>query len=93
LNRQTKRQMKRQGGETPPPAERRRPTPPPPHRERISAKEFMREVRAELKKVAWPDKQEVITSSLVVLIAVVVVTAFIFGCDYVFAKGVLHLFG
>jgi preprotein translocase subunit SecE len=93
VNRQTKRQMKRQGGETPPPAERRRPTPPPPHRERTTAKEFMREVRAELKKVAWPDRQEVVTSTIVVLIAVVLMTALIFGCDYVFAKGVLHLFG
>jgi preprotein translocase subunit SecE len=92
VNRQTKRQMKRQGGETPPPAERRRPTPPPPHRERTTPKEFMREVRAELKKVAWPDRQEVVTSTVVVLIAVVLMTALIFGLDYVFAKGVLHLF-
>ena len=93
MNRQTKRQMKRQGGETPAPAERRRPAPPPPHKERTSAKEFLHEVRGELKKVAWPTKNEVITSTVVVLMAVVLMTALIFGLDYVFAKGVLNLFG
>jgi preprotein translocase subunit SecE len=93
VNRQTKRQMKRQGGETPAPAERRRPAPPPPHRERTTAKEFIREVRGELKKVAWPTKAEVVTSTIVVLMAVIVMTLLIFGLDYVFAKGVLNLFG
>ena len=92
MNRQTKRQMKRQGGETPAPAERRRPAPPPPHKERTTAKEFLHEVRGELKKVAWPTKNEVITSTVVVLMAVVLMTALIFGLDYVFAKGVLNLF-
>jgi preprotein translocase subunit SecE len=92
LNRQTKRQMKRQGGETPAPAERRRPAPPPPHRERSSAKEFVREVRGELKKVAWPTKAEVVTSTIVVLMAVIIMTLLIFGLDLAFSKGVLNLF-
>jgi preprotein translocase subunit SecE len=92
LNRQTKRQMKRQGGETPAPAERRRPAPPPPHRERTSPKVFVREVRGELKKVAWPTRPEVVTSTIVVLMAVIVMTLLIFGLDYVFAEGVLRLF-
>ena len=92
MNRQTKRQMKRQGGETPAPAERRRPAPPPAHRERSSAKEFVREVRGELKKVAWPTKAEVVTSTIVVLMAVIVMTLLIFGLDLAFSKGVLNLF-
>lgn len=91
MNRQTKRQMKK-GGETQAPAERRRPAPPPPHRERTTAKEFVREVRGELKKVAWPTKAEVVTSTIVVLMAVIFMTLLIFGLDYVFAKGVLNLF-
>ena len=92
MNRQTKRQMKRQGGETPAPAERRRPAPPPPHRERSTAKEFVREVRGELKKVAWPTKAEVITSTIVVLVAVIIMTLLIFGLDWAFSNGVLELF-
>jgi preprotein translocase subunit SecE len=92
VNRQTKRQMKRQGGETPAPAERRRPAPPPPHRERTTAKEFVREVRGELKKVAWPTKAEVVTSTIVVLVAVIIMTVLIFGLDWAFSNGVLELF-
>ena len=92
MNRQTKRQMKRQGGETSAPAERRRPAPPPPHRERATPKEFVREVRGELKKVAWPTKAEVVTSTIVVLMAVIVMTLLIFGLDWMFAEGVLRLF-
>jgi preprotein translocase subunit SecE len=91
VNRQTKRQMKR-GGETQAPAERRRPAPPPPHRERTTAKVFVREVRGELKKVAWPTKAEVVTSTIVVLMAVIVMTLLIFGLDLAFSKGVLNLF-
>ena len=92
MNRQTKRQMKRQGGETPAPAERRRPAPPPPHRERTTAKEFVREVRGELKKVAWPSKAEVVTSTIVVLVAVIIMTLLIFALDWAFSNGVLELF-
>jgi len=92
VNRQTKRQMKRQGGETPAPAERRRPAPPPAHRERASARVFVREVRGELKKVAWPTKAEVVTSTIVVLMAVIIMTLLIFGMDLGFSKGVLTLF-
>jgi preprotein translocase subunit SecE len=92
VNRQTKRQMKRQGGETPAPSERRRPAPPPPHRERANAKEFVRDVRGELKKVAWPSKAEIVTSTIVVLMAVIFMTLLIFGLDLAFSKGVLTLF-
>jgi preprotein translocase subunit SecE len=93
VNRQTKRMMKRQGGEAPAAPERRRPAPPPAHRERTGSKQFIREVRAELKKVAWPSRPEVVTSTIVVLVAVIFMTTLIFGFDYAFAKGVLFLFG
>jgi preprotein translocase subunit SecE len=92
VNRQTKRLMKRQGGEAPAPAERRRPAPSAPHRERTTAKQFVREVRGELKKVAWPTRPEVVNSTIIVLVAVIVLTTLIFGMDYAFAKGVLFLF-
>ena len=92
MNRQTKRAMKRQGGETPAPAERRRPAAPPPHRERTSPKEIIRDVRGEMKKVAWPTKNEVVTSTIVVLMAVIFMTLLIFGLDLGFSKGVLQLF-
>ena len=92
MNRQTKRLMKRQGQEEGTPAERRRPTPAPPHRDRTSPKQFVREVKAEMRKVAWPTRVEVINSTIIVLLAVVVMTTLIFGMDYAFARSVLFLF-
>ena len=53
---------------------------------------FLREVRAELKKVAWPSRQEVFTYTVVVLVSVTFVTLFTFALDYVFGKGVLTFF-
>ena len=92
MNRQTKRLMKRQGGEGAAPPERRRPAAPPPHRERTNAKQFVREVRAELRKVAWPSKDEVVNSTIIVLVAVIVMGALIFAMDLSFAKFVFFLF-
>ena len=74
----------------PPAAPARR---PPGHAtKRIGPGEYIGEVTGELRKVAWPTRKEVINSTIIVLIAVVVMTALIFGFDYVSAKFVLFLF-
>ena len=52
--------------------------------ERTKPAEFIREVRAELKKVSWPTRPEVIRYSVIVFVALVVFTAFVFGVDWVF---------
>jgi preprotein translocase subunit SecE len=62
-------------------------------RERTKPRQFTREVIAELKKVAWPTRQEVIAYSIVVLVSVVVIGTLIFGMDFVFTKAVLALYG
>lgn len=54
---------------------------------------FLTQVVAELKKVIWPTRREMITYTIVVLVFVIVMTAFISGLDLLFAKGVLWLFG
>ena len=54
--------------------------------------EFLHEVRSELRRVAWPTRAETLNSSVVVFIAVVILTAVIFGMDTVFSKFVLFLF-
>ncbi len=48
---------------------------------------FLREVRAELKKVAWPTRKELVSSTVVVIVLVVVVGAFIGLIDLVFSQG------
>ena len=100
MNRQTKRLLARQqaaenragrtavptraaGGGGGAPGERRKRTPP---------RQFLREVRTELKKVAWPTRSEVVTYTVVVLVSVTFVTFFVFGLDYGFARAVLKVF-
>jgi preprotein translocase subunit SecE len=83
--------MQRQGTDKPRAPERR--AAPQQARERTSPRQFFSEVRGELRKVAWPTRQEVINSTIVVLIMVTVMTALIFGFDYASAKAVLFLYG
>jgi len=63
-----------------------------PAQTRTSPVQFVREVRSELGKVAWPTRTETINYSLVVLLALAILIAAIFGLDYVSAKGALFLF-
>lgn len=49
-------------------------------------KKFIREVRAELKKVAWPTKNELISYTGVVFVSVVVVAILIWMIDTTFNK-------
>jgi preprotein translocase subunit SecE len=55
--------------------------------------EYLREVRIELVKVAWPGRAEVIKYTIVVFCTVVLLTSIVFGLDALFAKAVLVLFG
>jgi preprotein translocase subunit SecE len=91
MNRQTKRLMAKQ--ENKPGEKRARPAPGADvKREKTGPRQFLSEVRSELKKVAWPTRKEVVNSTIVVLIAVVFMTALIFGFDYASSKFVLFLF-
>jgi preprotein translocase subunit SecE len=101
MNRETKRMLQRQGqlgpdGESqraPRPEDRRRAAAAQrAPRERIGPTQFVREVRGELRKVAWPTREEVIRYSFIVLCTLVILTAFIFGLDWLSAKSIFYLF-
>ena len=62
-------------------------------KQRTKPRQFVREVVAELQKVNWPTRQEVVSYSLVVLVASIVIAALIFVMDLAFTKAVLALFG
>ncbi len=94
MNRQYKRAMKKQEQQKKAaPRPQVRPAANPQKKERTKPMQFLREVVAELKKVAWPTRKEVVAYSTVVVVAVTVVAALIFGMDFVFTKAVLGLFG
>jgi len=61
-------------------------------RKRTGVRQFLKEVRQELKKVLWPTRQELITYTIVVLVTVIVLTTYVFGLDVVFSKFVLNVF-
>jgi preprotein translocase subunit SecE len=61
-------------------------------KERTSPRQFLREVRSELRKVAWPARKELISYSLVVLVSVTLITLYITGLDYVFGQLILRMF-
>jgi preprotein translocase subunit SecE len=94
VNRQYKRMMKKeQQRKAAAPRPQVKAPGAPTKKERTKPRQFVREVVAELGKVAWPTRQEVVSYSIVVLVSVVVIATVIFGMDFVFTKAVLALFG
>jgi len=52
-------------------------------RERFEgAKQFLREVKTELKKVTWPTKKDALSGTVVVLVAVFIVAFFLGIVDW-----------
>ena len=96
MNRQQKRMLQRQGqlGTDGEPIARKRTAPPAPRPkdERTTPLQFLREVRSELRKVAWPTRPEVVNYSIIVFVAVVTLTAYVAALDYGFGDLLLKLF-
>jgi preprotein translocase subunit SecE len=97
MNRETKRMLQRRGelAEDGTPKASRRPAPSPtaPREPRTKPRQFVREVNAELRKVAWPTRSETINLSFIVLVFLIVMTAMIAGLDFGFSKVVLWIVG
>jgi preprotein translocase subunit SecE len=86
LNREQKRQLRKMGALD----EQGRPTraqrQPKKKSDRVGPRQYLREVRDEMRKVAWPKRPEVKRYSIIVIITVVVYTALVGGFDYVFGQ-------
>ena len=54
---------------------------------------FVRQVVAELRKVIWPTRKELIAYTIVVVVFVSIVAGIVAVLDYVFTQGVLAIFG
>jgi len=85
LNREQKRSLKRmgalndQGTPTRAPATARK-SPD----ERVGPAQYIREVRDEMRKVAWPKWPEVRRMAAIVLVTVIIYTAYVGGLDSLF---------
>ena len=94
MNREQKRMLQRQGevdadGE---PIRQRRQQQQRPAEERTGLLQFGREVRAELRKVAWPSRSETSNYAAVVIITIIAITVVVAGLDWIFSESVLKLF-
>jgi preprotein translocase subunit SecE len=108
VNRETKRMMQRQGqmeadGS---PASRRAPAPAqggarggartpqrgPSGRKRTTPVQFTREVRDEMRQVAWPSRSELINYTSVVLTTLLIMISLIFVLNLGFGKLITLLF-
>jgi preprotein translocase subunit SecE len=71
--------------------ERRQRAQPRRKRQRVGVRQFLSEVRTELRRVAWPSRREVVTFTVVTLITAGFVTLYTFGLDVGFKEGILKL--
>ena len=96
MNRQMKRMQQRQGKTAP---ERKaaaataRRSASQESRKRTPPRQFLKEVRQELRKVDWPTREETTAYTIVVLVTVVVLTTFVFFVDLGVSKAIVNLFG
>ena len=58
----------------------------------MQVREFVKEVRVESTKVSWPTRNELRDSTVVVIVAVLIVSGFVGAVDYVLRLGVGLLF-
>ncbi len=97
MNRQTRRLMSRQQGQ----AEAERGSTQKrvqaqknvPESKRTTLRGYLGEVRDELGKVNWPNRQTVVNYSMVVLVTLVILIGLIFLLNLAFSRAVLFLFG
>ncbi len=47
---------------------------------------YLKDVRVELKKVTWPQKDQIVTSTFVVIIVVIILTVFVGILDLIFIQ-------
>lgn len=87
LNREQKRQLRKMGALDEQGKPTRAPRQPPKKKsDRVGPSQYLREVRDEMRKVAWPNRPEVKRYSIIVIITVVVYTALVGGLDFVFGE-------
>lgn len=60
-------------------------------KERAGPRQYVSEVRSEMRRVSWPTRNEVINYTIVVLVTLALMTALIAGLDYLFGELVMQL--
>lgn len=94
MNREQRRYLQKQGQldeEGNPVATSREPRAATAPRDRVGPKQYVSEVRSEMRRVSWPTRNEVANYTIIVLCTLVVMTALIAACDYLFGEMIIQL--
>lgn len=88
MSRRMRRELKRGQGQQRKPF---KPAPPakagaPAKKKRTSPVQFFREVRAELTRVAWPTRSELLSSTGVVIVTVLLITGIVWLFDFILSN-------
>jgi len=51
-----------------------------------NARNFMIDVKTELKKVTWPSRKETISTAWVVVVIILLISMYLGVCDYILGK-------
>ena len=62
-------------------------------RDRTTPAVFIRQVVAELRKVIWPTRKELVTYTAVALVFIIIMSAIVLTLDYGFTKLMFWVFG
>jgi preprotein translocase subunit SecE len=58
----------------------------------LTMREFFRDTNAEMQKVSWPSRNEVVGTTVVVIAATILFALYLWGCDLLFYKAIDFLF-
>ena len=56
------------------------------YKNNFSFSRYVEDVKAELKKVDWPNKKVLVNSTLTILIIMILLTAYVSGVDFLVGK-------
>ncbi len=55
-------------------------------------REYLQEVMSEMRKVNWPDRQELISNTFITIVATLIISAFIYGADQIISGALTALY-
>ena len=58
----------------------------------LNTREFFKDTNSEMKKVSWPTRNEVVGTTVVVIVATILFAVYLWGCDLLFYKAIDFLF-
>ena len=91
--RRQRKQDQQRGKQSPAQRAQRRAAAPQEERKPLFARiaQYLREVQAELKRVSWPTREQMVAYTTVTIITTVALTGYVWGIDRVFERAVVFI--